>query len=139
MNRLQPNGNFQLVRKLLLEFDQLAVTQAGVIFNDDRLEGSHDFSNLLAIIQRDSLAVKKVAAVVELDVGDPRASWVSWINTQLSQSRAYLAGDSSDRHALGRGVLPEVAHQATERAFAVGQQQGGNVFHDSCCRRLCFQ
>ena len=76
------------------------------------------------VVARDRLRVEEVAAVVELDVaaGGRRASGV-----------VDLCWDRSRRDGLVRRVLPQVAHQAAERALAIGQEDRRNV--DDFARR----
>jgi hypothetical protein len=47
-----------------------------------------------------------------------------------------LRGNGAVRHAVFGGVLPQVAHQAAERAFAIGEEERRHVFNDASDRAL---
>src|SRR4029450_2767020 len=85
--------------------------------DDHALEARNRFCDLFIVFGRDLLRIEKAARVVQLDLPD------RW---QLGERRADLLRNRTARHDLVQRVGPQVAHDATERTLAVGQEDDGS-------------
>lgn len=91
-------------------------------FHYHPLERIQDVGNREQILWRNRILVKKTATVVKLDLGCFGKS---------IQGVFHLVRNVSLGNRVVQSVLPKVAHQAFPRAFAVGQKDRGNIFHDT--------
>src|ERR1041385_1879701 len=81
--------------------------------DDDALEPARPIGNGWIFPRRDRAAIEKTSAVVKLECLRGR---------QASEPMIDLRGNRTLRAGFGEGVPPEVAHQATPRTFAIGQE-----------------
>src|SRR5205814_5302798 len=97
------------------------------------LEPDHAPGNRGVVLWRDGPRIEEAAAVIELDLpcGRVREAPSEFaeevLPTQIlgSESRERkinLRGDRTDRNRFAQGILPQIAHQAVPRAFAIGQK-----------------
>src|SRR6185503_902309 len=94
-------------------------------FPDDTLESTQALSDGRVIVTRDCTRIEEAAAIVELDVPQHRVPRCHRVKRPID-----LLGDGSGRNGFGERVLPQIAHYATPRTFAVGQKHRryGNYF-----------
>ena len=86
-------------------------------FDDHALEARNRLCDLFIVFGRDLLRIEEAAGVVQLDLPDRR---------QIGERRSDLVRNGTTRHDFVQCVGPQVAHDATERTLAVGQEDDGS-------------
>ena len=100
-----------------------------MIFHDDRVKISNTFSDGGQVARGYGSGIEEIAAVVEFEMG---------CRGQLLKCEVDLLRDLSWRESFRQGVLPEVTHQAVERAFAIGKEDRRNSLHSTMPGKLLF-
>ncbi|MEY3460179.1 MAG: hypothetical protein RL215_3336 [Planctomycetota bacterium] len=121
--------DFELCAEGLLEVRTVGAAEAGVVFDDHGFEVSDAVGDGFPVGAGNSELIKEVARVVEFHV---------WCWRELAEGVIDLCGDGVGRCWGGGCVLPEVAHEAVEAAFAAGEENGGDGFESPIPGELHF-
>lgn len=114
----EADGDLQVALEQVAEFPSAPADQGGVGFDDHGIEVGDEVGDGGVVGGRDRVGIEEIAAVVELDVAR---------KGQAIERPADLGGHGPDGDGVVRGVFPQVAHQAAEGAFAVGDEDGRDV------------
>src|ERR1700728_621012 len=117
MHRLQADRDLELAAKQLAKAQAGIADERGVVLNNQPLEAIGALRDGRIVRGRNCLGIEKTAAVIEFELAR---------GPQIEKRVIDLCRDSSQRYCLAKRIAPQVAHQTAERAFSIGEKDGGN-------------
>ena len=117
MDSFEAHGDFEAAGQKFAEAEAVFANQRGMAFDDNALEAGNAVRDCRVILNGDGARVEEAAAVIEFDLPRRREALQSVVNLCRNRSRW---------HRLRQRVLPEIAHQASPGALAVGEKDGGD-------------